>query len=53
MRTLIYHRSRRRAGALTSILHFGGMPITARFIYREISARLPKPAAPQTLEAVS
>jgi hypothetical protein len=28
---------------LTSILHFGGMPITARFIVREITGRLRRP----------
>jgi 2-oxoglutarate ferredoxin oxidoreductase subunit alpha len=38
---------------LGSILHFSGMPITARFIVREIAARLRRPAAAQTLERVS
>ena len=38
---------------LIPILHYGGMPITARFIVREISARLPKPTAKKTIEAVS
>jgi 2-oxoglutarate/2-oxoacid ferredoxin oxidoreductase subunit alpha len=38
---------------LTSILHFGGMPITARFIVREIASRLRRPASAQTLERVS
>jgi 2-oxoglutarate/2-oxoacid ferredoxin oxidoreductase subunit alpha len=38
---------------LTSILHFGGMPITARFIVREIASRLRLPASAQTLERVS
>ena len=38
---------------LTSILHFSGMPITARFIVREIAARLRRPASAQTLERVS
>jgi 2-oxoglutarate ferredoxin oxidoreductase subunit alpha len=34
------------------ILHFNGMPISARFIKREIAGRLRKPATPQPLEAV-
>jgi len=34
------------------ILHFNGMPISARFINREIARRLRKPATPQPLEAV-
>jgi 2-oxoglutarate/2-oxoacid ferredoxin oxidoreductase subunit alpha len=38
---------------LTSILHFGGMPITASFIVREIAGRLRRPASAQTLERVS
>jgi 2-oxoglutarate/2-oxoacid ferredoxin oxidoreductase subunit alpha len=38
---------------LTSILHFSGMPITARFIVREIASRLRRPASAQTLERVS
>jgi 2-oxoglutarate/2-oxoacid ferredoxin oxidoreductase subunit alpha len=38
---------------LTSILQFGGMPITARFIVREIASRLRRPASAQTLERVS
>ena len=38
---------------LGSILHFSGMPITARFIVREIAARLKRPAAAQPLERVS
>jgi 2-oxoglutarate ferredoxin oxidoreductase subunit alpha len=38
---------------LTSILHFGGMPITARFIVREIASRLRRPASAQALERVS
>ena len=40
-------------GRLTSILHFSGMPITARFIVREIAGGLRRPAAAQTLERVS
>jgi 2-oxoglutarate ferredoxin oxidoreductase subunit alpha len=38
---------------LTSVLHFSGMPITARFIVREIASRLRSPASAQTLERVS
>jgi 2-oxoglutarate ferredoxin oxidoreductase subunit alpha len=38
---------------LASILHFGGTPVTARFIVQEISARLKKPAARKAVEAVS
>jgi 2-oxoglutarate ferredoxin oxidoreductase subunit alpha len=38
---------------LTSILHFSGMSITARFIVREIATRLRRPASAQTLERVS
>jgi 2-oxoglutarate ferredoxin oxidoreductase subunit alpha len=38
---------------LTSILHFSGMPITARFIIREIVGGLRPPASAQTLERVS
>jgi 2-oxoglutarate/2-oxoacid ferredoxin oxidoreductase subunit alpha len=38
---------------LTPVLHFNGMPTSARFIYREIKAQLLKPGASQPLEAVS
>jgi 2-oxoglutarate ferredoxin oxidoreductase subunit alpha len=38
---------------LTSVLHFSGMPITARFIAGEIAARLRRPASAQVLERVS
>ena len=38
---------------LTSILHFGGMPITARFIVEQIAGQLRQPASAQTLERVS
>jgi len=40
-------------GRLTAILHFGGMPITARFIAREIATRLPSSRAKKSVEAVS
>jgi 2-oxoglutarate/2-oxoacid ferredoxin oxidoreductase subunit alpha len=38
---------------LTSILHFGGMPITARFIVEQIAGQLRRPASAQKLERVS
>jgi 2-oxoglutarate ferredoxin oxidoreductase subunit alpha len=38
---------------LAPVLHFSGMPITARFIVREIASRLRRPALAQTLERVS
>jgi 2-oxoglutarate ferredoxin oxidoreductase subunit alpha len=38
---------------LTPILHFSGMPITARFIVREVASQLRRPASAQTLERVS
>jgi 2-oxoglutarate/2-oxoacid ferredoxin oxidoreductase subunit alpha len=53
MRTLMSTDLELAPAQLTSILHFGGMPITARFIVREIASRLRRPASPQTLERVS
>jgi 2-oxoglutarate ferredoxin oxidoreductase subunit alpha len=53
MRTLMATDLGVDPGRLVSILHFGGTPITARFIVQEISARLKKPAARKTVEAVS
>ena len=53
MRTLLTTDLALDPARLTSILHFGGMPITARFIVKEISSRLPKPRARKTVEAVS
>jgi 2-oxoglutarate ferredoxin oxidoreductase subunit alpha len=53
MRTLMTTDLDLDPARLTSILHFGGMPITARFIVKEISSRLPKPRAKKTVEAVS
>ena len=38
---------------LTSILHFGGMPITAGFIVEQITGQLGRPASALTLERVS
>jgi 2-oxoglutarate/2-oxoacid ferredoxin oxidoreductase subunit alpha len=53
MRTLMTTDLELAPAQLTSILHFGGMPITARFIVREIASRLRRPASAQTLEHVS
>ncbi len=53
MRTLISTDLGVATDRWTPVLHFNGMPTSARFIYREIAARLRKPAAPQTLESVS
>ena len=53
MRTLMSTDLELAPAQLTSILHFGGMPITARFIVREIASRLRRPASAQALERVS
>jgi 2-oxoglutarate ferredoxin oxidoreductase subunit alpha len=53
MRTLISTDLELAPSQLTSILHFGGMPITAGFIVREIASRLRRSASAQTLERVS
>jgi 2-oxoglutarate ferredoxin oxidoreductase subunit alpha len=53
MRTLMTTDLGLDPARLTSILHYGGMSITARYIVREISGRLPKPVAKKTVEAVS
>jgi 2-oxoglutarate ferredoxin oxidoreductase subunit alpha len=53
MRTLMTTALELAPARLTSILHFGGMPITARFIVGEIAGRLRRPASAQTLERVS
>ena len=53
MRTLMAADLGLDPARLISIPHYGGMPVTARFIVREISARLPKPATKRTVEAVS
>ena len=52
MRTLIATDLNIDPARLTPILHYGGMPITARFIVREISARTPRSAPKKTIEAV-
>jgi 2-oxoglutarate ferredoxin oxidoreductase subunit alpha len=51
MRTLISTDLGVATDRWTPILHFNGMPTSARFIHREIAAGLRKPAAPQPLEA--
>ena len=51
MRTLISTDLGVATDRWTPILHFNGMPTSARFIHREIAARLRRPAAPQPLEA--
>jgi 2-oxoglutarate ferredoxin oxidoreductase subunit alpha len=51
MRTLISTDLGVATDRWTPILHFNGMPTSARFIHREIAARLRMPAAPQPLEA--
>ncbi len=52
MRTLISTDLGVATDRWTPVLHFNGMPTSARFIHREIAARLPKPAVRQPLEAV-
>ena len=51
MRTLISTDLGVATDRWTPILHFNGMPTSARYIHREIAARLREPAAPQPLEA--
>jgi 2-oxoglutarate ferredoxin oxidoreductase subunit alpha len=51
MRTLISTDLGVATDRWTPILHFNGMPTSARFIHREIAESLRKPAAPQPLEA--
>jgi 2-oxoglutarate ferredoxin oxidoreductase subunit alpha len=53
MRTLMTTDLGIAPARLTSVLHFSGMPITARFIAGEIAARLRRPASAQVLERVS
>ncbi len=52
MRTLMTTDLGLDPGRLSAILHFGGAPITARFIADSVLERL-NPAVPQPLEAVS
>ncbi|HZZ62969.1 MAG TPA: 2-oxoacid:acceptor oxidoreductase subunit alpha [Roseiarcus sp.] len=51
MRTLISTDLGVATDRWTPILHFNGMPTSARFIHREIAANLREPAASQPLEA--
>jgi 2-oxoglutarate/2-oxoacid ferredoxin oxidoreductase subunit alpha len=51
MRTLISTDLGVATDRWTPILHFNGMPTSARYIHREIATRLRKSAAPQPLEA--
>jgi 2-oxoglutarate/2-oxoacid ferredoxin oxidoreductase subunit alpha len=53
MRTLMTTDLGIAPALLTPVLHFNGMPITARFIVGEIAGRLRRPASAQTLERVS
>jgi 2-oxoglutarate ferredoxin oxidoreductase subunit alpha len=49
MRTLISTDLGVATDRWTPILHFNGMPTSARFIHREIAARLHQPATPHSL----
>ncbi len=51
MRTLISTDLGVATDRWTPILHYNGMPTSARYIHREIAARLRKPVAAQSLEA--
>jgi len=51
MRTLMITDLGVPAEKLAPILHYNGMPTSARFIHREIASRLRKPAAAKPLEA--
>ena len=51
MRTLISTDLGVATDRWTPILHYNGMPTSARYIHREIAARLRKPTASQPLEA--
>jgi 2-oxoglutarate ferredoxin oxidoreductase subunit alpha len=53
MRTLLTADLEIAPGRLTPVLHFSGMPITARFIVREVANRLWPLASAQMLECVS
>jgi 2-oxoglutarate ferredoxin oxidoreductase subunit alpha len=53
MRTLMASDLAVDSTRLISILHYGGMPITARFIVGEILARLRRSTQKRTIEAVS
>jgi 2-oxoglutarate/2-oxoacid ferredoxin oxidoreductase subunit alpha len=51
MRTLISTDLGVATDRWTPVLHFNGMPTSARYIHREIAERLREPAAPHKLEA--
>ncbi len=51
MRTLISTDLGVATDRWTPILHYNGMPTSARYIFREIATRLQEPAASQSLEA--
>ncbi len=51
MRTLVSTDLGVATDRWTPILHYNGMPTSARYIHREIAARLRKPVVPQHLEA--
>jgi 2-oxoglutarate ferredoxin oxidoreductase subunit alpha len=53
MRTLMASDLGIDPARLTSILHYGGTPITARFIVEDIAARIEKPVIRKRIEAVS
>ena len=53
MRTLLAADFPLEAGKFVSILHYDGSPITARFIRREIAARMRTKTAARLQEAIS
>ena len=53
MRTLLTTDLGIAPARLTSILHYNGMPTSARFINREIAGRLRRPPAAQALESIT
>ena len=53
MRTLLTTDLGIAPARLTSILHYGGMPINARFIFAEIAGRLRQPSKPRVLESAT
>jgi 2-oxoglutarate ferredoxin oxidoreductase subunit alpha len=53
MRTLMATDLGLDPARLTSVLHYGGTPITARFIVEDLAARIEKPIIRKRIEAVS
>jgi 2-oxoglutarate ferredoxin oxidoreductase subunit alpha len=53
MRTLLTTDLGIAPSRLTSILHYGGMPINARFIFAEIAGWLRQPSKPRVLESAT